>query len=233
MKKFLKALIALVIIGGLAFGIYMIFFNNKTDNSQIYTKVQTLNNLETYTKVNNTIYEMLKDIQAHPEYELDEVQNYFTVYVQTMKNYELVRLEIINNGLFINQTNTGDSYKNMNASYDTLVNIYISAENYLKDTYWVNQRETYIENFYIKFENALNNLNGFYYNAGISILKCLDNGFDTNNHFKLEMEYYLNLSSRYVNHYLTTNENASNISSLIEQEHMTVYIQMLDLIKIW
>ena len=222
MKKFFKALIALAIIAGLAFGVYMIFFNNKVDNGQIYAKVTTLNANETYIKVNSTVYEMLTDVKDHPEYELNEIQVFLEVFVQTIENYELVATEIENNGLFVNQTNTGDSYKQMSSAYESLISIYQNAQNYLTDTYFVNARKAYIEYFYNIFKNALESLNSFYYNAGASILKCLDNSFYANNHYKLEIEYCLNLNNNFVKHYLENKNKDENIVTLIVGEKSSI-----------
>ena len=103
MKKPLKVVIALVIIVAIAVGAYFIFGGN-TDNSQISYKVNEINKMEYYKKVNNTLTNMVEDINKN-SYDMQEIKTYFVVYNQSVSNYQIVIEEIYNNSIFLNSNN--------------------------------------------------------------------------------------------------------------------------------
>ncbi len=232
MKKFLKTIIALAIIAAIAFGVYFIF-NNGTDNKQIRAKVYSLNNnlvvddVNIYTKTNDTVDHMINLINQRG-YIIPEEKAYLTTYSTALAYYDFLKQEILVNGLFVNKENTNDYFKNMNKAYDALQKIYIEGNEYLLTTYYAVTDESllnvdYIVNFSNTFKDALAELNNFYYNAGMAFSYGTKDMFNTNNGYKLKVQYYSVLVNTYIQDYLDNKTFDLSLDVLSYQTKIATY----------
>ena len=171
MKKFKKAIIALLLIAVIAGGVYFIFFS-KTDNKQIRAKVYGLNNevvvkeKNIYTRINGAVTEMIGLINSRGYY-IPDVNVYLKEYEATLKNYAGVQQHILNYGVFVNNNNTNKYFGKMNKAYENLVAIYKECNDYLLNTHFAvtneaNYNSDYIVSFQFLFKDALKELNNFY-----------------------------------------------------------------------
>lgn len=207
MKKKIKVIIALVVIIAIAFGVYM-FFGQGTDNKQIRAKVYALNNElvieeeNIFEKTNSTIKEMLLIIESKG-YNIPAQNEYFEKYIKTLNYYNIVLDDILSNGLYVNNVNTGSYFKLMNSSYTAVVNSYKKGNQYLNETYYLitndaNYNSDYIINFYNIFKDALGQLNSFYYNATKAHVKGTRSLINNDNLYKLKLENYITYVNMYV-----------------------------------
>ena len=232
MKKFLKTIIALAIIAAIAFGVYFIF-NNGTDNKQIRAKVYSLNNnlivddINIYTKTNGTVDHMINLINQRG-YTIPNEKAYLTTYSTALEYYDFLKQEILVNGLFVNNQNTNDYFKNMNKAYDALQKIYTEGNEYLLTTYYAVTDESllnvdYIVNFSNTFKDALTELNNFYYNAGMAFSYGTKDMFNTNNGYKLKVQYYSVLVNTYIQDYLDNKTFDLSLDVLSYQTKIATY----------
>lgn len=232
MKKILKTIIALAIIAAIAVGVYFIF-NNGTDNKQIRAKVYSLNNnlivddINIYTKTNNTVDHMINLINQRG-YTIPDEKAYLITYSTALEYYDFLKQEILVNGLFVNNKNTNDYFKNMNKAYDALQKIYTESNEYLLTTYYAVTDESllnvdYIVNFSNTFKDALAELNNFYYNAGMAFSYGAKDMFNTNNGYKLKMQYYSVLVNTYVQDYLDNKTFDLSLDVLSYQTKIATY----------
>ena len=116
MKKFLKLLLALIIIAGIAVGAYFIF-NQKHNNDQIYAKVYGLNNslaytnsknenINLYTAVNQNVFAMNEDLTNLFNGQVPEIKTYFETFLEAQSIYFYHEQQILSFGLYINQENS-------------------------------------------------------------------------------------------------------------------------------
>lgn len=232
MKKFLKTIIALAIIAAIAFGVYFIF-NNGTDNKQIRAKVYSLNNnlivddINIYTKTNGTVDHMINLINQRG-YTIPDEKAYLITYSTALEYYDFLKQEILVNGLFVNNQNTNDYFKNMNKAYDALQKIYTEGNEYLLTTYYAVTDESllnvdYIVNFSNTFKDALTELNNFYYNAGMAFSYGTKDMFNTNNGYKLKVQYYSVLVNTYIQDYLDNKTFDLSLDVLSYQTKIATY----------
>jgi len=213
MKKFLKVLLALVIIAGIAIGAYFIF-GNKPNGKLVYSNAYSLQNKVLVNNVNvvENINEFIEDLpDVVSEKQITGIQTeltYFENYERIYESLDFVIEEITENNVFIK---LGDKvYVNKaSESFEKVKDIYIESYNYLTQTYYSvmngsytsDQLKVYIQNFYIKFKDINTNINNFCVNTSIAYSKVLDNTIKTNNLYKLNVEFYGHLMN-----YLTTND---------------------------
>lgn len=232
MKKFFKMIIALAIIGGIAFGAFVLF-NNGTNNKDIHTKIYNLTNLEVdgvniYTTTNQTITSMV-DLINTKNYNLPNILADFEVFASLLEDYEEIRMFVEENRIYVNNANTNPYFKNMKKACDKVEKLYKEGYDYLKTTYLAITNEEhynkdYIENFYNVFKDALVELNNFYTNAGIAMVYGSNNMMSFNNKYKLEIHYYCAALSHYVQNYITQTTpvegaEAFNYSEFISQKN--------------
>lgn len=227
MKKFFKVIVALIVIVGIAFGVYMIF-GRGTDNKQIYAKVYDLNNsviveeVNIFQKTNATIEEMLSYINIKG-YNIPEAQNYLIAFLDTLNVYSIVQGEVLKFGVFVNNESTRVHFDAMNSAYSKLVEDYKAGHEYLQGTYYAITDESminkdYIENFCNVFSGALANLNDFYYNVARAYALGSKNMITNTNLNKLNVGLYGAIANYYVNDYIDNGTfNSAILSKLLQQ----------------
>ena len=148
--------------------------------------------------------------------------------------------EILEHGVFVNKENTNDYFSNMNKAYENLQKIYEESYDYLLGTYYAvtnpeHHSADYITNFEVLFKDALKELNAFYYNAGMAYSYGLKNTFETNNYYKLKIQYYTLLVNGHISDYLMDlsfdmpyEGEISSIKSQIEAISVNVYLNNKD-----
>lgn len=214
MKKIFKLLIALVVIAGIALGVYFIF-GRKADNSEIYAKINHFNsqivveNTNVVEKVDQTILEMINLIEKN-EFQLEQEQKFLTTYINSVDAYGLVKTVVLTNGLFVNDVDNTKTIDSLKKASENLEKIYINGYNYLKANYFGasdSAKKEYIKNFYNIFKGALNELNVMYRSASIAINGATNNSLTFTTAQKLKLNYYVTATSMYVNEYLTNAES--------------------------
>ncbi len=213
MKKIFKLLIALVVIAGIAIGVYFIF-GRKTNNAEIYNKINHFNtqivadNTNVVEKVDQTILEMIGLINAEG-FDLEAEQKFLTTYINSVDAYSVVKSIVLTNGLFVNEADNTKVINNLTKASENLEKIYVNGYNYLKADYFEatsSAKKAYIQNFYNVFKGALNELNVMYRNAGIAIIGATNNSLTFSTAQKLKLNHYITAISMYVNEYLTNAE---------------------------
>ncbi|MBE7082917.1 MAG: hypothetical protein E7378_04540 [Clostridiales bacterium] len=237
-KKF-KALLALVIIVGLAVAVYFIFFN-KTDSKKSYSLVYGYNNQITMQDVNvaTEIEKAVDDINTYITTNSltisADIQNGLLQYAQIIDLYDGVENQILDNGHFINDSKFGANLNVASQNYNELVKIYKNSYSYLKDTFLkyngtnhnVASMQTYIEQFYNLFKDAGLKYNNFMYNTGVAYAHGADNTMQNNNLFRLRIECYVTYVNAYASEQdatvkasLLTNLQAYDIAKVVTQDY--------------
>ena len=212
MKKFLKLIIALVVIAGLAVGAYFIF--SSRDNSKaVYNNMYELSynvkidNKNVITSVDDAVLNMLNIIETNL-LDIQDTQKSLELFLILKNNYSVIGNEILTNGAFTTKNEKVNSYlSNANKAYGKVKDVYKKAYNYLKTTYYkivdtnynIATMQTYIVNFEIIFRNILSDYNSFYYNSSVAYSHILNNMMVKNNAYKLQVEYFANLINNYYN----------------------------------
>ena len=228
MKKFLKLIIALVVIAGLAVGAYFIF-SNKDNSKAVYNNMYEfsynvkIDNKNVITRVDDAVLNMLNIIETN-SLDIQDAQKGLELFIRLKNNYSLIGNEILTNGAFTTKNAKVNSYlSNANKAYGKVKDVYKKAYDYLKTTYYkivdtdynIATMQTYIVNFEIIFRDVLNDFNSFYYNSSVAYSHILNNMMVKNNAYKLQIEYFANLINNYYNAedslktpYLTLMQNA-------------------------
>lgn len=232
MNKKLKVFIAIVLIAAIAIGVYYIL-GKKTENKQIRARVYELNNNlivkgeNVYNKINTTVDEMSKLI-GQKGFNIPEVENYFNFYIETLNYYESLQDVILENGVFVNRVNTNDYFKKMNESYKKLKRIYLDGYDYLGNTYFIISPNSltnadYLISFQNLFKDALNELNIFYFNAGMAYSYGVRNTYRTNNLNNLNVGYYSLLINIHVEDFLEDGKIDFDIEQMIQEQEGKIF----------
>ena len=211
MKKFFKAILALALIAGLAFGAYFIFF--KKDNGKLvhenvynltYNIVDAENKVNIFDNVNATIVEM-RHLAISQNMGIAEAQNGLQGFLDIKAYYDSINSHVLKNGSLIVDNNIGQYVAKASESYGKIVEIYKTAYAYLQDTYYeiddkIAYAETvksYIVNFYNIFKDLIPEYNSFGYYTGLAYAHGVQNTMYQNNFYKLKVEYYAEVVNQY------------------------------------
>lgn len=228
MKKFLKVLISLVVIAGLAVGAYFLFV--KKDHAKMtydnvynltYNIIDEKEHLNIVDNINSTVSEM-KNLITLYSMDIDEASVGLQLYLNLNSYYNVVNQHVLANGSFLVDNNISQYANLASTSYGKMVEIYKTAYAYLVDTYYkiedksayVNTVKDYIQNFYNIFQPILAELNSFGYNTGLAYAYGLENTMQKNNFYKLKFQYYVETVNQY---YLSE----SNKTALLTQIYVT------------
>ena len=239
-KKF-KALVAFLIIVGIAVAVYFIFFN-KTNSKKSYSLVYAYNNQIVMQDVNvaTKIEKAVDDINTYITTNANsltisvDIQNGLLQYAQIVDLYEGVENQILNNSYFINDSKFGANLNVASQNYNDLVKIYKDSYTYIKDTFLkyngtnhnTASMQTYIEQFYNLFKDASLKYNNVMYNVGVAFAHGLENTMQKNNLHKLRLECYVTYVNAYVNEQdasvkasLLSNAQAYDIAKVVTQDY--------------
>lgn len=210
MKKFLKVIIALLVIVALAVGAYFIF--GRKDNSRaIFNNVYEIsynvsrNNQNVVNKVNEAVDQMLEIIETN-DLDVGTAQAGLQNFVKLRDNYGKVEQEILSYGNFVTQNSqVNKNLSQANKSFKAVKSIYIKAYEYLNQTYFkiigtsynMSTMASYIVNFENAFKDIYADYNNFYFNTAVAYAHCLDNMMVKNNAYKLKIEYVANLINNF------------------------------------
>lgn len=239
MKKIFKFLIAIGVVVAIVVVTNMIL-NHKNTNEQAYNLVYEIemnykkDDCVVKARIDDTVVGMLSFIQSNNLVMTEEI-NCLTYYRSAVSMYDLVKDNIINYGVVVNDVNNNKFVSEMDKNYKELKNVYDEVYGYLKDTYYkidlnsiqhVETVQAYIKNFVVLFKTATEKLNGFYYNAGLVFAKGSKNLSNSTNLSKLQIAYYSSL----VYTYFTADEtmDLSKIktainSMMVSTENIDVY----------
>lgn len=212
MKKFLKLIIALVVIAGLAVGAYFIF-SSKDNSKAVYNNIYEFSyNIKADNKnvvgcVDDAVVNMLNIVESN-SLDVNEARTDLELFLTLRANYFVIKDEILANGAFTTKNESINTYlNNANKSYGKVKEVYTKAYKYLKTTYFkivdtdynIETMKTYIINFNNIFKDVLVDYNGFYYNTSIAYSHILNNMMVKNNAYKMQIEYFATLINNYYN----------------------------------